>query len=953
MEERILEVVYESLTRSRQGNPPPDTWLEILRGCLQGKTYAVIETDMGYAVGSVKDCAHTNLWPPLSQLTGEQVGKRNCRTVLARYLKRLDATSSPPVLGQQGPQPPPQPPEWGQRADTATHEVAQTLSESPSSRSTGAVRDGLQPGSGVDASDSFQPLPRQESDSPATIAAVPAGREAELAQVLSQIRQQRRFVFIYGLPGSQKTGFVQAIATTLRSEFDYPPVWCQAEEVPTPAALYHRVCTQTQTPPSREAADGGMGGIQAHLKQWLRQHRVLIVVDHTDSLYRPAELAGTFTEAAAGYQRWLSSLLTEPFYAGCLIWVGQVLPRCLQGSADSHLVYHHPMASLNASAAALLNRKRGGPAAAAAWSALLQFCGGHPGFMTVAIQQVEQRHQGNVQAYLQQPQLKCDALLAVLPRLTAAEQTLLLWIMLKPLQRSREWEETGLLPGEREPALESLQRRCLLRWNRETYCYQLSAPALRVLLALFLVDKLSQELQTGRFDFLCRVPLLATDTSVSGQTWQRQRLLQPLVRFLDRLYPDPDAQRAWLRNITGRLYDQPRYGQSYAAGNLLNLAIAWGMPLSGLILSGLTLKQVDLRRARVGGLVTQSCVFVEVLFPTGLTPPLRAAMSPDGTAVVVGDGTGRVTWWLQEPPGYCLKGFRDLGQAVDAVAVTGNRIAVAIAASVYCWWWDGQQQQAPGTTRTHGAADGHDGLIPLTLPTPVTCLAFSPDSAVAYLAMGLQTGQIILWDFFEEQQSPPVTGHSGYVTQLVFNAQATQLASIGSGNTVRCWALADSVAELQFLSRLEPNFDGVFVGLGWRDEDVCVLEYLDQSAQVALRVGEIETGYIAGQRILGAVFSQDGTVAVGSSDRGEVHLWELNPGAEIACLNTFPTAAHNLQLTHTGDWLLLGCDRSVQVWQAKQREPLWELHTQLGEGRQRIDLQGAYGVPPVYQALLS
>lgn len=914
--ERIVKVVYESLKQSRQGSPPPDAWLGVLRGCLQGKTYSAIEDEVGFAVGSAKDCANTNLWPLLTKLTGEKVGKLNCRTVLANYLAKL--TAPEPAL------------------DAAALEPATVVE----ARSVRGNRRSLR----LDPEPPSEPrLPLLDTQTLSVRGgAVPLGRDDELSYVVSQIQQNHRFIFVYGLPGSHKTNFGRAIASTIQPAFDYPPVWCQAEDVLTPDALYNQVCAQTGIPETGSPYEAALP-VHSKLRRLLRQHSLLVVIDHTDALYSKANLAGSFNETSRGYQQWLSGLLTEPFYAGCLLWIGQALPQCVQRVSQQSLVYCHGMWEINAAAALFPTWKQ--RSNRGDWQALLDFCGGCPGLIAAAIQQVEQAHRGSISAFLQQPEVRNPAFAQKLRKLMPAEQTLLLWMGILPPQRSPRWEETGLLPGEQEAALASLQRRCLLRWREDAYCYRLAAPIFRPLLATFLVGQMIDEFRTGQFYYLCRYPLLMTDISSPEQAWQRRHLLIPATAHLRRLYPDLEAQHGWLKAVLNRLGAQPQYGRSYAAGNTLNIAIELGLSLMGVNLSGLTIRQVDLQGADVNGLVTRSGVFENVLFPTGLVAPLRAAITPGGRIMVVGDRTGRVTWWQRNQQGYQLVGFQDLSHPIDGLVVTGNRIAVAIADTVYCWWWNEQSIQS------YGAPPPIDALLTLTLPAPVTCLAFSHDPAVGYLAMGLRTGQIALWDFFEEKQSVPTPGHVGYVTRLHFNAQGTRLASIGGGNSLRCWSISEGDGELQFLHRLEPNFDGVFVGLGWRGNDVCALEYLDQFVQVVLRVGDMDSGYIPGQRILAACFSKDGKLAAGKSDLGKIHLWDMTAMEDISPIQTFQAEGHDLQLTDAGEWLLLSSDRAVQVWHLPTGECLWTLQAHREHRIPQFDLQGADGVPPVYQQL--
>ncbi len=150
----------------------------------------------------------------------------------------------------------------------------------------------------------------------------------------------------------------------------------------------------------------------------------------------------------------------------------------------------------------------------------------------------------------------------------------------------------------------------------------------------------------------------------------------------------------------------------------------------------------------------------------------------------------------------------------------------------------------------------------------ILSVAFSPDGR--HLAAGTANGEIRLWDLQEDQQLPPLIGHTDWVKRLAFSPDSTMLLSGSVDQTVRVWDLTTGQ---------------------------CHYTLSNHSAAVT-----------------DVAVSSDGTQGLSSSLDGTVRLWNLTTGQEVSSLHRkVPLRA--LALSSDGRWLSTGDEiGQIQLW---------------------------------------
>ena len=103
----------------------------------------------------------------------------------------------------------------------------------------------------------------------------------------------------------------------------------------------------------------------------------------------------------------------------------------------------------------------------------------------------------------------------------------------------------------------------------------------------------------------------------------------------------------------------------------------------------------------------------------------------------------------------------------------------------------------PGSTRRevqNFSADGRE----------IYGLAISPDSRL--LALGLQDGEVDVWDIAQHQRVWQLKGHAGLVVRLAFSSDSSRLASAAFDSYAKLW----DVSSGQELFTLFPQLQGAY-----------------------------------------------------------------------------------------------------------------------------------------------
>ena len=828
----------------------------VLRGSLTRLSYTKIGSSAGYTAKTAKQAGY-KLWKDLSKLLGKRVTKSNCRQKL-HYL--LDSVDQPATI-------------------LVTNAVP--------------VIDAVPPGQ------------NREEDLSETSGCI--GRSEEINYLMRQIQQGRQLILIGGLAGSGKTALVEAL-TEQAQGFD-AVLRFRAEDIPTPEALCRALARHCQFSINETA----LGQSLQEFIFLLQQHRWLVVIDQTEALYQAGVLAGSLKPESSAYERWLKRL-NDDRHRSCFLWVGRELPSFWRGIETKTI-----NGLLLADACTLIQRTVYLTGTDADWQQLHTLCSGLPGLMRLVTNWIAEHCGQQIASFITSlhplPAAFRNELQATLNRLSPIEVRLARQLVMQPLKYAdlEALSRNGLRLQELHQAWESLHERGLLQAVQENASLQQLKPLLlELMLGEQLAEVIADELVSAEPNWLNSYPLLQPSEPIdrySRRPRQREHILNLIKKFVQQRNMSEDTlQQAFLNTLER----SRKYSNSYAVGNLINLAHCFNVSLaawdfSGLIIRNADLRQVDLRQANFRG-----CTFQETVFPEGLSGNFVIALSSDGTAYAIGDTSGHVLVWQRAEARVTLNDFSRLNEAITALAFAlDGPLVIASGTNVY-FKWIGEQEVT---------------LQPV-FPTVanVSCLCISPNGEK--LAVGLENGEIALWNLLNESSFGRLLGHTGEICALAFDPEGRSLVSCDSRNQINRWSISEDnnqqlVDTVPFVCRLE----SIFQALGWHNKHLKAIEV--SSTRTDLHSEGQPVQKLSNAQTIASVFSANGRYLAGSCSDRNVRIWDLTSVNQTSVSLAFDQTPFDrfpveLALCAKGEILLTNTRECVQLWDISHQCCLWE-----------------------------
>lgn len=286
---------------------------------------------------------------------------------------------------------------------------------------------------------------------------------------------------------------------------------------------------------------------------------------------------------------------------------------------------------------------------------------------------------------------------------------------------------------------------------------------------------------------------------------------------------------------------------------------------------------------------------------TGPTRLQASTFGADGLRVVTGRG-GRtaITWQIDALP-------MTVPEAASGVAATSDAGATP----------DPATPAAAETSEAAGGASGEPAAGPAlrTLVTAVNPLADQ-------LALGGLDGRVVFrdrgqpWSVKAGAELP--ARHTDRVAALAFSADGSHLASIGADGSVLCW----SAAGREVVGEAFYHGSGRVSAVALSNDGSRMLIGGELGAQIwRARTGEPLSVLGPGRRILAGALSDDGRLAVTSSESGEIRLWNTDTGTELWS-TTAPGPVRVLALRPDQEQLAAATDRGeVLLWSLDDRAP--------------------------------
>lgn len=384
----------------------------------------------------------------------------------------------------------------------------------------------------------------------------------------------------------------------------------------------------------------------------------------------------------------------------------------------------------------------------------------------------------------------------------------------------------------------------------------------------------------------------------------------------------------------------------YAGGTLVNVAVAAGVPLTGLDLADSVLWRCRLEATELHDLDARGSDFTGSLFSDTFGEVVATRFSSDGSLLAIGASDGSVRCWdVFTWTGTSIAAHS--GHARDVMFVEDDRMLVSAGddGAVRMWDW-----------RTSELA------WELCPPGGPEVLALAPCPSCGLLAAARSDGSIAVWDIAARRPGPSEKVHEAKIRGLV-HAEGIGLISGDEHGRLRVthperatldpedacdietpiWfvalsaddgtlAVGGETGEIQILSL--PGFAPVgppLTSLGapaWSAEllptrgEIAIASSTGNVVVHSLDSGEIVTllpAHAHWARAL-ALHPNGRTLASGGSDRA-VHIWDLDSGERDRTLQGYQRSFWAVSFTPDGSRLAAGgSDGAVYLWEGPELE---------------------------------
>ncbi|MCB0072342.1 MAG: hypothetical protein KDE20_12820, partial [Caldilineaceae bacterium] len=644
----------------------------------------------------------------------------------------------------------------------------------------------------------------------------------------------------------------------------------------------------------------------------LTQQRCLLVLDNLESVMGAGTDAGRFPARFHGYTR-LIRQFAERAHNSLLLITSREQPQiCARLERAGLPLRTVEVAGMRPDASELLLRQSGVSGVSGDLQRLAAYYSGNPLALLLAAEAIHDLFGGAVAEYLQTESGVFDDVRILLDqhfaRLGSVEEAIMMWLAL-----AREPVAIQTLAAQISPpistaavmgALRSLQRRALVERRGGGF-------TLQNVVMEYTTDRLVQSLQTeilgAPLHFLANHALVKMRAKEYIRSIQERLILIPLADALV-----AHAGRVGAVTRLRRLLDDVRghtaWSSSYAAGNILNVLRSIEGSLHDLDVSGLTVRDLNLRDTHVEHVNFAGATIKDAAFSQQFGHILRISYHPDGGTIAARTGDEEIRIWRTTD-----------GQLTGAFTMPSNLIFPVLYSP------DGRLLLAGGAHTDLILCDADSCETRLVLRGHrhrVWDAAFSADGR--YLATASADQTVRIWD---PQTGPCVhelRGHDHAVMALAVHPDGAGLIPAADDGRTQLWNVHDGTAEDGWtttpgLRALALHPDGALLATGGTDGALTLWEGTSGRIRAHL------PAHAAGVSAL--AFDATGALLASAGEAGAIRLWDVETTRVRAVLEGHTAAVGHLAFhPHLSQLASAGWDRTLRIWDSQSAQPLMTLY---------------------------
>ncbi|MBV9173326.1 MAG: helix-turn-helix domain-containing protein [Chloroflexi bacterium] len=771
------------------------------------------------------------------------------------------------------------------------------------------------------------------------------GRSDELALLRGWLRDTEcRLVVVLGMGGIGKTTLSAKLAHDLVASFDRV-YWRSLRDAPPAgdwlAGVIGFLSEQRLVPPQGDSERLML------LLQLLRDRRCLVVLDNAEALIEPGQQEARYREGMAGYGR-LLRVVAEASHQSCFVVTSREAPPEVPILSEAP-VRTLQLAGLGAHEVRALLASRQLEGTTEQWAELTARLGGNALALKVVSDTIRELYAGEIGTFLEDAGDSSvfgdirQLLFEQVERSSPVEQE-----VLQALAVAREAVPLGTLLADLGPrvgrgtvlgAVEALRRRSLVERADSSGAATFT---LQSVVLEYVTDRLVQdvvdEIETG-------APLLLVEQAlIKAQAKDYVRHSQELLigaAILQRLKAVHGGSRT--EQLLVELIELWRHGSDaahgYGPGNVVNLLRLLRGDLSGLDLSGITIRDAYLAATDMQSASLADAELLESVLTESFHHPTSVALSAAGGHLAVGTATGELYLWRVVDRTLLLS-LQAHTSGVHGLALSSDgRMMASGSEDGTVKVWNTQTGQLAVTIRGHIgsvpdvalSADsqvvvsaGMDSTVRLWSAVSgdpiatfightdmVRGVALSADGAV--IGSGADDGTVRLWAAERVQPLVTLNAHTGPVRSVALSADGRLAASAGVDGMVKLWAreqgelLATLERHAGPVYRVALSADGGLVAAANQDGTVTLWDVRDRQVVLSLKASSAGVGTMA--------LSGDGRVIVSCSHDGTLTLWEAPGGQLIATLEGYTAGVRSVALSADRQLVASASnDRTVKLW---------------------------------------
>ena len=788
------------------------------------------------------------------------------------------------------------------------------------------------------------------------------GRDREL-RLLTQwlVEESCRVINIVGMGGIGKSALAVSEMSQVASQFEFV-IWRSLRDAPTCETLLND-CLQALT---LQAFPQTPAHLEQHidlLLDYLRNHRVLLVLDNLETLMDEGVNVGYMRPGYEGYGRMLRQI-AETNHQSCLLLTSREKVAelvSLEGSRTP--VRTLRLTQLDGDACERLLLEKDIIGSSTEKGDLIQAYAGNPLALKIVAQTIAELFGGEITPFLDQGEVIFGGVRRLLneqfTRLSRLEQDVIVWLaILREPSTLNELRAVLVRPTKSAAlleAIESLSRRSLIEHGQTRGSFTLQSVVQEYVTAR-LIATASEEIERGQLDRLVKNGLELAHAREYVRQIQVRLIVTPLLERLRSIYSPQARLEEYLLALIQEMSARPEVEQGYGPANLVVLLRLLcgnlrGVDLSRLVLRNLYLQDVAMQDARLVNTVIQDSVFTEAF--DALT---GVAISPTGEYWAASSRRGEIRIW--EAEGQTLRhmwrghigtiwalAFSPDGQLLASGSNDGSLKLWDVDSGKLRW----SNKDANDVNRLSFSPDGRvlagavnnsriylwdaaTGTLLQSLPQPgsVAAVVWSPDGTL--LASGDVKGDIELWALKPMESArhlQTLKGHTNCADGLAFAPDSRSLASASWDGTVKLWEsvsgrlLQTLTGHNDRVGRVAWSPDGTTIASGSADQTILLWNLEQGRYQAALK------GH--GSHIYEIAFTPDGQSLLSSSRDGCLRVWNVVSEQCIRVIHGYAASIYDVDWSPDSRRLVSGgTDLVVNVWDIRAEAPLQVLHEHTG-----------------------